>query len=104
MKSVFRETAGVDNQQKRRPVFRNLLRRRQRQSHTRLHNSQPRRHVKFSMAEAFALSKFEFQGLEPVKRSTSAGKLRSVERKVRQSDGLGPWRAFGSRRGASNLP
>ena len=96
----FRETADADNQQKRRAVFRNLLRRKQRQSHTRLHNSQPLRHAKFSMAEAFALSKFEFQGLEPVRRNTSAGKLRSVERqgrrapKVRQSGRTRPVASF----------
>src|SRR4030095_10006773 len=97
MKSVFRETADADNQKKRRAVFRNLLRQRKRQSHRRLHNSQPPRHAKLSMAEPFARSKFEFQGLEPVKRNTSAGKLRSVESQGTCAAGAG-------RRGAPTLP
>src|SRR4029077_5283461 len=110
MKSVFRETADADNQQKRRTAFRNLLRRRQRQSHTRLRNLQPRRRAKFSMAEVLALSKFQFQGLDQVRKNTSAENLQSVERrgprppKAPQSHGLASWRAFGSQRSAPNLP
>jgi len=108
--SVLRETAGEDDRQKHCAIFGNPVIRKAAAKCARIRTFSPQRMWNFRRPNISRSRGFESQVQERRERNAVAARLEALNgrdaappRKVRQSDGLVPRRAFGDRRRAPTL-